>query len=517
MIPDGSATMPSCLDTEHLVAESLLRSALLSLDRGDHEAAERSLREGLARVPEHPACLATLALCLAEGQRRYVTAERLAARAIKVAPAQPAGYHALGRIYRLGGRKQQAFRFLVKARNLAPGDVRVADELSAMGRRRPPVIPALARGHPLNVSLGRVRTFLSDGRRATLVIALILVTLVSVVSAALSAPADPAAAGPRQLLGGLARVDSLLAANDPAAAAASARALRPLGADNPSLGWQIEERLGLALTRLDRSEEAVACFEAALRDAPGAASLHHNLASALMKLGRRGRAFAEFEAAVGLDPRAWRAHVDYGQALASYGQAAAARRELEAGMRLCGDCAEAARALAALHLAARDYAAALPLLEKAHAATPTHALRKALALARLRTGDAWGATRLLAPAWFDSLDLEERRLLLEADRAVADPARALSLVGGSRESDSAAGPGSGDAALWGQAAVILIEAARDAEALIAVDRALALDPRQPAYRNNRVLLLDRLGRRAEADAEWRRAVELDPSLADKRR
>lgn len=536
MIADTPSSPSPGSSADRLVAESLLRSAIVSLERGDHEGAEKALRQGLSRVSEHPGCLATLALCLAEGQRRYVTAERLAARAIKVAPGEASGYHALGRIYLLGGRKQQAFRFLMKAFALSPGDPRVSNELQVMGRRRPPVFPALSRDHPLNMACGRWRAFLADGRHAALVATLVLVTLVSVVTAAFSAP-DPRAEA-AVLRRGLGRVDSLLAAGADLAVVREVEALLARAGPFAELNWQLDERQGLALQRLGRFEAAVVVYERGLSQAPQAPTLHLNLASALMALGERGRAFAEFEAAVALDPAAWRARVDYGQALASYGQAAAARRELEEGIRLCAGCPGAARALGAFELSTGHFAAALTPLTKAWEAAPDRALLRNLALARLRTGDARGAADLLAPFWPDSLDVQEGRLILEADRLLGDPARALSLLAalpeGRAAGDAAAPdePGGGaiaggkpsaggtpafvsDPELWGMAAVVLIEAGRDPEGLRAVERAIVLDGRQPAYRHNRALLLERLGHQAEAQEELRRADALDPAPADK--
>ena len=74
-----------------------------------------------------------------------------------------------------------------------------------------------------------------------------------------------------------------------------------------------------------------------------------------------------------------------------------------------------------------------------------------------------------------------------------------------------------DPELWGMAAVVLIEAVRDSAGLRAVERAIALDARQPAYRHNRALLLERLGRQVEAQEELRRATALDPVRTDKPR
>jgi len=68
-----------------------------------------------------------------------------------------------------------------------------------------------------------------------------------------------------------------------------------------------------------------------------------------------------------------------------------------------------------------------------------------------------------------------------------------------------------DPLLWAQAALVCIDTGRDIEGLILVDRALALDPANTSYLNNRVLLLRRLGRDDEADRDWTRLIALDPS------
>lgn len=501
--PDGAAL---------LVVESLLRSAILSLERGDHETAERSLRQGLARVPEHPGCLATLALCLAEGQHRYVTAERLAARAVRVAPSDPWGYHALGRINLLGGRRQQAFRYLMRARSLAPADPRIIVDLQAMGRRRPPVLRTLRRDHPLNVALGRARHFLSTGTHVALVATLILVTLFSLVTAAYSAsPPDAIAverAG-RLFTTELARIDSLLAAGSAEAAAVAARELLRREPRRPDLEWQARERLGVALTRCGRQAEAIAVLEAAIRDVPGVASLHLNLATALVAEGQRGRAFAEYEEAARLAPGNWRARLDYGQILARYGQHARARDALLDAQRLCGECLEADRALAMLALDQADYEAARPLLEGYVARSPgAGPERTALALARLRTGSAAGAIALLAPLWPDSLDARQLAILLEADRARGDATRAHELAGTTQ------GQVLHGAGVWGLVALICLENGLLDEALRASDLAIAEQPDNAAYWQNRAVVLERLGRAAEAEHDRVRALELDPSLAD---
>jgi len=49
--------------------------------------------------------------------------------------------------------------------------------------------------------------------------------------------------------------------------------------------------------------------------------------------------------------------------------------------------------------------------------------------------------------------------------------------------------------------------------LAAVDRAIAVAPEKVVHHNNRVVLLTRLGRDAEARQEWALVLRLDPGLA----
>ncbi len=506
--PPPAKDAPDAADL--LVAESLLRSAILNLEKGDYDGAERTLRQGLAKVPEHAGCLATLSICLAEGQRRYVTAERLAARAVRVAPAQPYGYHALGRINMLGGRRQQAFRYLMKARNLDPTDPRIGADLQNMGRRRPPVLPALARTHPLNVALGRVRHFLSTGPHVALVATLLLVTLFSLVTAAYSATPpgrETVERAGREIVAGLSRADSFLAGGEAAKAHDLASRLLARTPLRPDLEWQVRERLGVALTRLGRTDEAVAQLEAALATSPREPTLHVNLAAALLQRGERGRAFAEYETALGLDPENWRARLDFGQLLAGYRRFEQADAYLTAAARLCHDCPEASRAQGLSRLAQGDYAGARGFLERLAARSPPPAddVRQALALCRLRTGDAPGAVSLLAPGWPLILTPDGRRILLEADVSVGDAGRARRLA------HSLPDPGfPTDASLLALASQGCQSAGDLEAALRAIDAAIALEPMDAVLHNNRAVILRGMGRDLEAEMARERAGELEP-------
>lgn len=511
-VPDSPAVSDTGPDSNRLVAASLLRSAIVFLEQGEYEQAEKSLRQALARVPEQPDCLGELAYCLAVGQHKFVTAERLAKRAVQVAPTCASGYFALGRINVLGERRRPAHKFLMYALKLSPEDPRIASALRALGRRRPPVIPALPRGHPLNVGLGRLRAYLSSGPHLALIAALVVATILSVVSAAYSATPPPLAADFDLVAHEITRLDSLLAVGEALAVVSRADLLLQVHGKEPELAWQFAERKGVALLKLGRHADALEPLEFAVRAMPDAATVHLNLATALIALEQKGRAFAEFQRAATLDPGNWRACLDYGQALLLYGQTTAAERQLEEANRICGECPEAQRALGRLYLARDEFSRACEPLARVWAVRPQRDVRLSLALALMRSGDAERARELLAPFWPDSLEDAERRLLLEADREVGDRERAVVLVA----SLGRAPPEPADPELWALAALICHDGGDDGRALLAIDAAVSLSPREVRYRHNRVAFLERLGRRAEADAEWRRVLELDPASAGKR-
>ena len=127
------------------------------LEKGKIDSAEAALRQGLERVPEHPECLAYLAVCLAAGKRKYITAEKLVKNIIKKNPYDPTAWYALGRINLLGGRREQAFKNFKRATQVSRDDVHVELAVEQMDPRQGSVINFLPRDHFLNIWLGRLR------------------------------------------------------------------------------------------------------------------------------------------------------------------------------------------------------------------------------------------------------------------------------------------------------------------------------------------------------------------------
>ena len=155
-VPLEPSHQPSELDLEYC-AHLVVRAGRF-LEMGDIAAAEKCLQQGLERVPEQPACVAYMAVCLAAGKRKFVTAEKLVKNIIRNNPHDPTAWYALGRINLLGGRREQAFRNFEKAKRFSKDDGAIEDSVNQMDPRRDPVLRFLPRNSFLNVVLGRIRS-----------------------------------------------------------------------------------------------------------------------------------------------------------------------------------------------------------------------------------------------------------------------------------------------------------------------------------------------------------------------
>ena len=72
-----------------------------------------------------------------------------------------------------------------------------------------------------------------------------------------------------------------------------------------------------------------------------------------------------------------------------------------------------------------------------------------------------------------------------------------------------------DQAFWGRIALNLLNTEHFQNGLQAADKSVELDPGNVINRNNRVVLLLKLGRDEEAAREWAEVLKLDPSLEAK--
>lgn len=144
-----------------------LRSAWRMVFDGECAEAETRFRRLVAEDKRNHEALAGLAICVAEDGGRFVTAEKLANMAVKVGKKSPAGYLALGYINIRASRIEDGYRYLMKARHVAPKDPRMRAGMVWYEQERPPVIADLAREHPVNRVLNGARfAMASPARRA---------------------------------------------------------------------------------------------------------------------------------------------------------------------------------------------------------------------------------------------------------------------------------------------------------------------------------------------------------------
>jgi Flp pilus assembly protein TadD len=150
-----------------------LRTAWRLVFDGECDEAETRFRRLVAEDNRNHEALAGLAICVAEDGGRFVTAEKLANMAVKVNKRSPAGYLALGYINIRASRIEEGYRYLMKARHVAPKDPRMRAGMVWYEQERPPVVVDLAREHPINRALGSMRAALgTPARRAAAAVVL---------------------------------------------------------------------------------------------------------------------------------------------------------------------------------------------------------------------------------------------------------------------------------------------------------------------------------------------------------
>jgi len=141
---------------------------------GDHLAAEQRFRRILQEDSMDHEAIAGLAVCIAEDGGKFVTAEKLALKAIRISKKSAAGYIALGYINLRGARLEEGYRYLMKAKHLAPRDPRLQKGFAMYDQERPPVVSDLSRLHPVNRALGGARTYLRSPYHKAMAVTFIL-------------------------------------------------------------------------------------------------------------------------------------------------------------------------------------------------------------------------------------------------------------------------------------------------------------------------------------------------------
>ena len=113
--------------------------------------------EGLIRSNNNPRILAWLGYCLAKEKKNYSRALVLCSSAVDSAPDNADLYLALGRVFRLSGRRYQALTALRKGLKMGRHEL-IVKELNSMGLRKEPVFGSLDRANTLNIMAGRMRS-----------------------------------------------------------------------------------------------------------------------------------------------------------------------------------------------------------------------------------------------------------------------------------------------------------------------------------------------------------------------
>lgn len=152
--------MGSRSNCNRIPASPAVRAAYQQLMDDDCSGAMQRFQRVLKDTPRDHEALAGLAICLADSSGRYVSATKLARESVRLAPKAASGYIALGYIHLLGSRITQGYRYLMKARKLAPSDPRLMAGLSRYEDQREPVVVDLAPENPINQALGYIRGLL---------------------------------------------------------------------------------------------------------------------------------------------------------------------------------------------------------------------------------------------------------------------------------------------------------------------------------------------------------------------
>lgn len=131
---------------------SLIRKGLAEIDKGNTMLALIHFEDAI-KLDDSPLVRSHLAFCLARERRQLQKAATLCNGALQEEPHNPVHYLNLGRIYLLAGQKNRAIQTWRRGLRIGRNPQIVA-ELKSLGLRKPPVLKALDREHPVNKYLG---------------------------------------------------------------------------------------------------------------------------------------------------------------------------------------------------------------------------------------------------------------------------------------------------------------------------------------------------------------------------
>jgi tetratricopeptide (TPR) repeat protein len=145
-------------------AEESYNQGLQSLSSGRRKEAlahfEAAIEIARRRSPARPQSryLSYYGLCLALERNEVHEALRYCREAMTLESFNPDIRCNLGRVLLRAGRRREAYKCFVGGLQMESGHLAIIRSLKFMGRRRRPIVPFLARGNPINVFLGRLRS-----------------------------------------------------------------------------------------------------------------------------------------------------------------------------------------------------------------------------------------------------------------------------------------------------------------------------------------------------------------------
>jgi predicted Zn-dependent protease len=144
-------------------AEQSFNKGLEALARGEavkalamFEAAIRLDRKFRAAARPQPRYLSFYGLCLGLESHRWKEAVDLCREAVAAESYNPDLHLNLGRVLVAAGRRKEGWEALQRGAEVDEAHEGLRRALAAMGARRRPPVPFLARSHPLNRMLGKM-------------------------------------------------------------------------------------------------------------------------------------------------------------------------------------------------------------------------------------------------------------------------------------------------------------------------------------------------------------------------
>lgn len=115
------------------------------------------MRRAVELEKNNPYYMSYLGVVMARSEQRWAEAEKLCDGAVRMKRNQAQLYLNLAEVYATAGRREDAVEALQAGLKFARRDVRLNIALNRLIHRRAPVFTFLARKHPLNKSVGKLR------------------------------------------------------------------------------------------------------------------------------------------------------------------------------------------------------------------------------------------------------------------------------------------------------------------------------------------------------------------------